>query len=203
MRVLVLFDFDGTLSRKDSFIPFLHFVTGTSGMIFRLILLLPSIALYLTNFRDNHWLKNRFITVFLKGLTVSELQELGQLFYDAKLKKQLRKKAIEALELHRKAAHECVVVSASAEYWLQPFCDQFGLKLICTRWETNDGRISGKILGKNNYGAEKARRILEEYRLTDYQLVVAYGDSHGDSEMLELAGRKHYRNFVVTTQDGI
>jgi HAD superfamily hydrolase (TIGR01490 family) len=203
MRVLVLFDFDGTLSRKDSFIPFLQFVTGPVGMTFRLICLFPAIAVYFMALRDNHWLKNQFISTFLKGRTEDELHELGKIFYCEKMQKILRAEAIQSLKKHLSSGHECVVVSASAEYWLRPFCEQFGIKLICSRWEIKDGKIAGKLLGRNNYGAEKARRIREEYILSEYDLIVAYGDSKGDLEMMALAKRRHYREFRLTAEDGI
>lgn len=203
MRVLVLFDFDGTLSKRDSFIPFLLYVKGPAKLIFGLISLLPAIAVYLLTFRDNHWLKSQFITAFLKNYSTSELYDWGRKFYMDKLQKMLRAEAIQALKLHLSAGHDCAVVSASAEYWLKPFCEQYGTRLICSRWELQNGRVSGKLKGRNNYGAEKAKRIRETYRLADYDLIVAYGDSKGDREMLELAQRRHYRQFNVTAEDGI
>jgi HAD superfamily phosphoserine phosphatase-like hydrolase len=88
-----------------------------------------------------------------------------------------------------------VVVSASVECWLGPWCDKNGLDLIGTQLEIKDNRVTGKLLSKNCYGKEKVNRIRERYDLNSFDFIYAYGDSRGDDEMLELAQEKYYKPF--------
>jgi phosphatidylglycerophosphatase C len=64
--------------------------------------------------------------------------------------------------------------------------------VVCTVLERGaDGRLTGRLVGANCRGAEKARRVrawLSEHGLDDAELW-AYGDSAGDDELLALADR--------------
>ncbi|HEU5146872.1 MAG TPA: haloacid dehalogenase-like hydrolase, partial [Chryseosolibacter sp.] len=53
--------------------------------------------------------------------------------------------------------------------------------------------LTGKILGRNCYGDEKVCRIKEEFDLPSFERIIAYGDSSGDREMLQLANESHYK----------
>jgi phosphoserine phosphatase len=53
--------------------------------------------------------------------------------------------------------------------------------------------LTGKIDGRNCYGRQKEARIREAINLADYSIVVAYGDTRGDKEMLAMASEAHYR----------
>ena len=87
------------------------------------------------------------------------------------------------------------VVSASAENWVKPWCDKYGLICLATKLEVKDGIITGKLNGRNCYGDEKVCRIKERLDLSDYHEIIAYGDSSGDKEMLELAHHPFYKPF--------
>jgi HAD superfamily phosphoserine phosphatase-like hydrolase len=90
------------------------------------------------------------------------------------------------------------VVSASPENWVKPWCDARNIQCLATRLEVIDQKISGNIHGENCYGEEKVRRIKEAFRLEAYQRIIAYGDSRGDKEMLELADEKHFGAICTT-----
>ena len=88
-----------------------------------------------------------------------------------------------------------VIVTASLEDWLAPWCRAQGLELLGTRIKKKGGVITGEIDGANCYGAEKVRRVREAYDTDAFDRVIAYGDSRGDKEMLEFADEAHYRVF--------
>ena len=102
---------------------------------------------------------------------------------------------MEKIVWHKEQGHKVVIVSASIECWLKPWCDKNGLGLIATKLEIKDGRVTGKFLTKNCYGIEKANRVKEGYNLDDYDYIYAYGDSRGDKELLALAHESHYKPF--------
>ena len=81
---------------------------------------------------------------------------------------------------------DVVVVSASLDVYLGPWCDRQGVDYICTTLEERDGRLTGSYF-QGDCSRRKVRRILQRYELARYSIVYAYGDSVEDREMLELA----------------
>ncbi len=96
---------------------------------------------------------------------------------------------------HKEQSHKVVIVSASIECWLKPWCDENNLDLIAIKLEIKDGITTGKFFAKNCYGIEKANRVNKVYSLSDYNHIYAYGDSRGDKELLELADESFYKPF--------
>ena len=80
-----------------------------------------------------------------------------------------------------------VIISASFEFIVKPFCDKLGIKnLIATKYYTKNG----KIIGVNCKGKEKVRRFYEIYP-KDTVIEEAYSDSLSDIPMLELAKKPY------------
>lgn len=96
----------------------------------------------------------------------------------------------------KKYWHIVVVVSASIEDWLKPWCDENKVKLIATKLEFKNELITGRFASENCYGEEKVRRIKEVYALESFEYIYAYGDSSGDIKMLSLADEQHYKLFT-------
>ena len=86
-----------------------------------------------------------------------------------------------------------VVVSASLEVYLEPWCRKLDLDVVCTRLETCNGHLTGRYLLGDCCGAAKAVRVRERYALSEYDSVWAYGDTEEDRHLLQLAGRKFFR----------
>ena len=102
---------------------------------------------------------------------------------------------MEKIAWHNEQGYKVVVVSASIERWLKPWCDKNDLDMIATKIEVKDGIVTGKLLSKNCHGIEKANRVKEAYNLSDYDYIYAYGDSRGDKELLTLADERFYKPF--------
>lgn len=74
-----------------------------------------------------------------------------------------------------------IIISASYELWIKPFCNKIGIKnVIATKTDDN-----GKILGKNCKREEKVRRLYEEF--PNIKVNESYSDSKTDIPMLEIA----------------
>src|SRR5699024_3543585 len=107
----------------------------------------------------------------------------------------IRKKALEKFEMHKKAGHKIIVISASAENWLAGWCKEKGVELIATQLEVEDYCLTGKLIGHNCYGPEKLIRLKKKLQLEDFEEIYVYGDSRGDKEILEVASHPYYRKF--------
>jgi len=192
---MALFDFDGTITTEDSLIKFIRFVMGDAKTIKGILYLSPMLIAYKLKLIPNDQAKQSMLSYFFKGMNEEKFLNLAKEYSLKKIETILRPKAMEKIAWHKKQEHKIVIVSASIECWLKPWCDKNHFNLIATKLEKKEGIITGKLLTKNCYGIEKVNRVKENYNLTDYNYIYAYGDSSGDAEMLELANEKFYKPF--------
>ena len=112
--------------------------------------------------------------------------------------KIIRADALKRITHHLSNRETVVVVSASPENWVKSWSVSMGIHCIATKLEVKNYKITGNYSGNNCSGQEKVRRIKENFNLSDFDLIIAYGDSRGDREMLELADNKNYKLFQST-----
>lgn len=179
------FDFDGTLTTRDSFMAFLTWESGPVRAALCLIRLAPAALAYLAH-RDRGRIKAAALRAFLGGKPIARAAHRAEAFADkARL---LRPDALACWEDWRARGARMTIVSASPEFVVAPFARRLGAdQLIATRIETDaEGRITGALSGRNCRGPEKVARLREEFG-PDVRLEAAYGDTAGDREMLALA----------------
>ncbi len=195
MKYIAFFDFDGTITKKDSLVEFIKFSIGSFQYYKGLLALSPMLLTYKLKIIPNHIAKEKLIAYFFKGWDSTRFQDIASSYSIDGIDKILRSRAIEKIVWHIEKGHEVVVVSASMEAWLKDWCKNNNLQLLATKLEVIDGQMTGRFSTKNCYGIEKVNRIKENFNLTDYEHVYAYGDSLGDKEMLSIADKKHYKYF--------
>ena len=184
---LILTDFDGTLTTRDSFLEFVGFNQGRHQMIFGLIRLAIPIAAMKMGYEYQQHSKEMFLSLFYKGHSKSYLEKLGQEFCEERLPNIMRESLLEQLLKFEGNGDKIVVVSASMDFWLQPFCEKYGWDLICTETDYTNEIFSGKFATRNCNGKQKAIRIKEKYDLKSFDKIIAYGNSKGDQAMFDLA----------------
>jgi len=192
---LVLFDFDGTITTKDTLIEFVRFVHGRKKYFLGMAKLAPYLALYAFKLIPNWKAKQFFLAHYFKGQKIGDFNARCREFSTKILPSLIRPGVLETIETYRRENTTMAVVSASAENWVKPWCDQNNILCLATKLEVKDGTITGNISGRNCYGDQKVCRIKEQFDLTDFTQVIAYGDSVGDREMLALAHQKYYKPF--------
>lgn len=192
---LALFDFDGTVTHKDSMLPFLKFCVPVHKYILNLIVLMPKVVLYYLGFIDSGRLKSAFLKRFFNNWTEDRLNISAETYYDLILKHDIRPFMAERIDWHINKGDDVYLVTASSGIWVQPFCKEKGIGCISTEMEFENGRFTGKLTGKNCKGKEKTIRIKSELHLEKYDRIYAYGDSKADKPMLELATDAFFRQF--------
>ena len=192
---IALFDFDGTITTSDSLIKFIRYAVGDMKVALGMLLLSPMLIAYKLKLIPNYKAKQLMLSYFFKGMNEQNFKKLAERFSLKQIDTMLRPKAMEKIAWHKDQGHKIVVVSASIENWLKPWCNKNELDLIATKLEIINGTVTGKFQTKNCYGNEKAVRVREVYSLSDYDHIFAYGDSRGDRELLNLAHTKSYREF--------
>jgi HAD superfamily hydrolase (TIGR01490 family) len=192
---LALFDFDGTITKNDSLIKFIRFAVGDLKFVFGLFILSPVLLAYKIKLIPNFKAKQKMLSYFFKGLEEGKIKAIAEEYSLEHLDKIVRPSALEKIKWHQTLGHEVVVVSASIECWLKPWCDKHSINVLCTQLEMKNGVFTGNFASKNCYGKEKVNRIRIRYNLASYDMIYSYGDSHGDKEMLDLADKKYYKYF--------
>jgi len=195
MPCLVLFDFDGTLTRKDTLFQFIKHLRGTGYFFLGFLILSPILILYRLRLLQNDKTKQIVMSFFWGGTPVEMFQKYCKSFALEIAPKLIRKEALLKLQYHKSAGDDVYIVSASPEDWVKVYADSIGVKCIATRLEIKDGKVTGRIVGKNCYGPEKVSRVRAELNVINYVAIVAYGDSDGDRELLKMADQKFYRKF--------
>lgn len=194
-QILVLFDFDGTITRKDSFIELIKYYKGLRSFYFGLILLSPIILLFFAGIIKNWWLKEFVFTYFFRNEPYQIFRNKCREFSLNVIPDLIRPLALEAINNHIKNGDRVIIISASFEDQLIDWCETMRVELIGTKIAINNGHITGKIDGKNCYGKEKVIRLNQYLNISQFSNIYAYGDSNGDLPLLELADHKFYRFF--------
>ncbi len=195
--VVAAFDFDGTLTRRETLLPFLLHTLGAAAVARHALMLSPTLAGYGLGLIRNDVAKERVFVRCLAGMRNDELQQEAERFAALILPRLLRQEALQRLDWHKRQGHRCVVISASLELYVRPWAIKAGFDdVIATRLETREnGHVTGKLSGANCYGIEKVRRLEALLGVRDGYSLYAYGDSRGDKELLSSADYPYYRKI--------
>ncbi|MBE7178197.1 MAG: haloacid dehalogenase-like hydrolase [Mucilaginibacter polytrichastri] len=192
---LALFDLDGTITKSDTFIEFIRYTKGDIAFVAGFGILSPALIAMKLKMIPNWRAKEITLSWFFGGMPVDEFNRRCGAFSDARMDALVRPGAKKQIEWHKQQDHTVYIVSASAENWLKKWCAEQDIHLLATRLIVENGRITGKLDGRNCYGEEKVSRIKEAIRLEDYETIWAYGDSSGDKQMLALTQNATYKPF--------
>lgn len=192
--VVAAFDFDGTLTRGDSLLPFLQEGLGRAGLARALLRTAPALLAWKLGRLDNEAAKVRLLQAALAGRPRAELEAWAARLRDRRLPALWRPEALARLRWHQAQGHRCVMVSASPELYLAPVAQALGLALLGSRlaWDAA-GRATGALDGRNCHGPEKLRRLHAWWAGHPPAELWAYGDSAGDAALLAAADRPWYR----------
>lgn len=187
------FDFDKTLTNRDCVVPFLARML-TLKRTFGFAVDAPRIgAATLT--RDRDVVKAIVTRRAFSGVHIGELEERARQFARHVRERWLRRDTLETLKWHIAQGHRTGIVSASYGLYLRPIAEHLGVDFVLAselEFDT-DGRATGRLLGGNCRGPEKARRLEGWLESNGHQksILFAYGDSAGDREMLQMADKAH------------
>lgn len=199
-RRVAAFDFDGTLTRNDTLVPFLARVAGRGG------LLRAASRVGLDGLRrriplgDRDRIKEMMIEDLLRGRSEDELRDVGAAFASEILSSRMNPGVLGRLHEHLDAGHEVVLVSASLVYYLDVIAEQFDLHaVIAVEPTVVDGVLDGTLSRPNVRGEQKAIRLREWLDdtgpssagvgpdRTEGVELWAYGNSSGDLALLAQA----------------
>lgn len=201
-QVLSVFDFDGTLTRRDSFVPFLLFAFGKREFVSRMIRMFPSGIRFLTKGLTRDELKAALIASFLTGVREDWVQEQALKFREAFWTRLMRPSGLKSVASEVASGARVTICSASPSLVIQPFAERLGIALIGTELEVMDGLLTGNISGSNCRCEAKVHRLEASYGDLSLYRLRAWGDSRGDHELLAAAQDAHWRHFHPSWKRG-
>ena len=199
---IAFFDFDGTITTKDTLLEFIRHSKGTFRFYLGFLLTSPWLFAYKIKLISNQSAKERVLRFFFRHTSVDRFGQQCESFSRDVLPRLIRPKALEEIAKLKAAGASVVIVSASPENWIRGWSDAIDVSLLATRLGTvpdkdpaKPHRLTGKIVQANCHGEEKVRRIKEAYTLEDYRDIYTYGDTGGDRPMLRLGTVSFYKPF--------
>lgn len=184
---LALFDFDGTITNQDMYSLFLHYSASGKRKSVGKFVITPFYLLYKIGILPAHIMRPIASFIAFAGKDTQHVNAIGTQFANEIIPQYLRPEASDKLGWHQQNGDTIVVVSASLNAYLRPWCEANGYHLLCSELLTNTPTISGRYLQGDCSLERKVRRVHESFNLNDFASVYAYGDTHEDIPMLKLA----------------
>jgi phosphatidylglycerophosphatase C len=188
---VALFDLDGTLTWRDTMLPFLL------GFLRRrphkgLGLWRAPFALWrYWQDRDHGTLKSSVIRMIMGGERRSVIDAWAAIFVDSlKPRQRFRPLALAVVEAHRAAGDHLVLMSASPDLYVPLIGRLLGFeRTVCTEVAWQGERLDGHLKTPNRRGEEKLRcmnSLREQYQGL---AIIAYGNSASDLDHMRHAER--------------
>ena len=216
------FDFDGTLTTRDTLLLFIRHARGWWALFGGLLLFSPLLVLMKLHLADNGRTKERLFRHYFRGMLERDFDALCQSFARSHTH-VLRTAGLRTVQQALDRGDRVVILSASIDRWVEACLRQFlvsssRFQVLGTEIDVVDGRLTGRFATPNCYGPEKVRRLKEflkevsprgdvegatkvsprgdvEGALEGTPFIIAYGDSRGDKELLAYADESHYKPF--------
>jgi phosphatidylglycerophosphatase C len=182
--VVAAFDFDGTITKRDTLVPFLRHVVGRVAVARAIAMTMPAFVAAARHRDRRDAAKEALLRRCLAGLPV-ERAERAAAEYASTI--ELRDDVRRTLGDHVRKGHEVVIVSASPALYVRAAAGLLGAHdVVATELEVRDGVLTGRYAGRNCRAEEKRRRLAAWLDGRDVELH-AYGNSVDDEPMLALA----------------
>lgn len=201
---IFVFDFDGTITTKDTFALFLRYYAGNAAWLVNIARLLPTFIAYKLGRIDRHAVKKAVISRFFTGKAAEDVETTARQFAQDVIPTLIRPLALERLEAllaDPKCGPESLYIcSASIGPYLREWAGSVGVHkehVMATELHVVNERITGELRGYNVWGENKTRRISDQFAPHSVKIKEAYGDTRGDQEMLHAAEASFFRPFRV------
>ena len=184
---LALFDFDGTITSRETFPDFMYATVPPRRLAMGKVLLAPLILGYKAGLVSGTVVRAAIVRFGLRGLPLAQVEAVAEELARTVLPGLIRAHAMQRIRWHQARGDVVVVVSGGFDVYLRHWCDAHGVQLICSSLEQADGMLTGRYAGAQCVSAAKVARVRERYELARFGRVYAYGDTREDRELLGLA----------------
>src|SRR5579871_6257937 len=121
---IAFFDFDGTITTKDTLLELIRFNFGSFRLALGFLLNSPWLVAWKIGLLTNQAAKERILRHFFGGMPQERFDRICQSFVTDRLPSLIRPKAIVEIKKLQQTGAEVFVVSASPANWIRPWTDQ-------------------------------------------------------------------------------
>jgi HAD superfamily phosphoserine phosphatase-like hydrolase len=186
---LAVFDLDGTITRRDTLLPYvLGYPTSTLRKIRGLLVFLGPLLSFVLGRVDHGELKSAFIRAILAGESRPKLDAWTARFVPALLARGVLADALARITKHKQEGARLVLMSASTDLYVPAIGAALGFDdVICTGVLWDGDRLDGHLTTANRRGAEKTRCFEALRQMHPGLTTAAYGNAGSDLDHLRLA----------------
>jgi phosphatidylglycerophosphatase C len=190
-KPVAVFDLDVTLTRRDTYLPFLFGYVKRYPRRWISVAMLLVRTLSVWRWQDRRWLKEQFLLAFLGGEPRERVRRWSEEFAVDLFASGMRTQGLDRLKLHQQAGHRVVLASASFDSYVTPLAKLLAIdEVIATRILWNDAdRVAGVDGDNCREQAKLARVVAHLGGHVNGQGVTAYSDSYADLPLLTWAER--------------
>ena len=186
MRTCAIFDLDGTIISHSSERVFLNYLLANGEIPLGNLLSWTVCFMKSRNLRESKANK-----VYLRGLDYQHISEMAELCVAERLINKISPRVFERIGFHQAEGRTVIILSGSLEILIRLFHDYLKTDMmIGNALEVVNGYITGRRIGKNCYGENKAffvQQLAKEHGF-DLSQSYAYGNHYSDAHKLQLVG---------------
>jgi putative phosphoserine phosphatase/1-acylglycerol-3-phosphate O-acyltransferase len=185
-----IFDVDHTLIDGSTGVELLRAGIRRNLISFRLLLSVPYMYMkYRFGNFDPRSLHSSLAG--LEGFRMDELKELSEEVFHQRIRRRIFKGAVEAIRSERARGRTVVLATSSVECAVRPLARYLEVdRVISSRFEVHDGRLTGRFHDAPAFGREKHRKV--ERMVAEHGGLLEessfYSDSYHDLPLLEEVG---------------
>jgi len=133
----------------------------------------------------------------LRGVSLQALSQVAEEIFDSHIKPKLYLRALEFIREERRAGRTVLLATSAPEFIVQPLAACLNIEyLLATKFEAENGILTGRFQGEPVFGQGKEQRVLEfiHSRNADLDCSSFYSDSCFDLPLLERVKEPHVIN---------
>ena len=193
-KKISIFDLDGTLTKSDTYLPYLvGFLKRNPKRWLKASILPFAVVMFYLKIHDNQWLKTIFLKIILGGETKDNILAWNKIFLDKLFTEGLREDIVTILKKRQNAGDIILLSTASLDIYVPDIQNWFSINhLICTNTLWQDDCLTGELDGNNCYGLEKLARVKSYMRKHNISGEVSvYSDHASDWPIMNYADKAY------------
>ncbi len=193
-KKISIFDLDGTLTKSDTYLPYLiGFLKRNPKRWLKASILPFAVVMFYLKIHDNQWLKTIFLKTILGGETKENILAWNKIFLDKLFTEGLREDIVTILKKKQNAGDIILLSTASLDIYVPDIQNWFSINhLICTNTLWQDDCLTGELDGNNCYGLEKLARVKSYMRKHNISGEVSvYSDHASDWPIMNYADKAY------------
>ena len=189
---MICFNFDGTLTSRNTFLQLLIDAGGWQSMALNMLKESPALLLYALGMKNKGRMKEQLFGRFFEWWAEEKFTSLCE-FSAKKNKHLLRPDMMQLMDNAIGKGEQVVVVTSNFEPLVREYLKDYPqVQIISTTLDIYQGRLSGRFKSPLCAGMEKVRRLLELFPDKRTYNLTVYGNAKEDVELLDLADEGHY-----------